>query len=202
MAGYLAGAWLRPVLAATACLLAASGLTAANQAAGSRYTLANDLFFFAVLLGATALAGALLTARAGQVRELRAVTELRQAQRATEVRAAALEERNRVEAEVTQALMQRIGAVVVQVSGARVRPEREAMVRIEQAGRAALDDLRTALGSLRAPDPSAPCAGRRRTGPCDAAPGPGRPARRGVRRAGGDRGGDRLRLRRSPPSPC
>ena len=154
VAGYLAGAWLRPAPAATACLAAAAGLTAANRAAGSGYSAANDLFFFAVLLGATALAGALLTARSAQVRELRAVTELSRAQRATEVRAAALEERNRVEAEVTQALMQRIGAVVVQVSGARLRPDADAVVRIEQAGRAALDDLRAALGSLRSEEPS------------------------------------------------
>ena len=153
VAGYLAGAWLSPVVAAIGCLVAASGLTAANQLAGSTYTVPNDLFFFLLLLGGTALAGALLSARTAQVRELRALTELRRTQRATEVRAASLEERNRVGAEITQALMQRLGAVVVQVSGARVRPERDAMVRIEQAARAALDDLRAALGSLRADEP-------------------------------------------------
>ena len=152
--GYLAGAWLRPVLAAT-CLPGRS-VRADGRQPGRRVPLHRTER--PVLLRRPA--GCEPRWRApcsppapAQVRQLRAVTELRQAQRATEVRTAALEERNRVEAEVTQALMQRIGAVVVQVSGARVHPDREAMVRIEQAGRAALDDLRTALGSLRAGDP-------------------------------------------------
>lgn len=154
VAGYLVGAWVRPSLAAAADLAGAVSLATANQLAEpGHYTFANDLFFFALVVGGPTLGGALVTARRRQVRELRALARVRARQHDDEVRAARLEEHSRLEAGVTQALMQRLGALVVQASGVRREPEadrvRAAASRMEQLGRATLDDLREVIGSLR-----------------------------------------------------
>ena len=156
VSAYLVGAWMPPVLATLTSLAAAAILTAANQVADpGRYTAANDLFFFAVLVGCVALAGNLVTARAAQVRELRALSAVREEQRTRELEAARLEERTRVDAGVTRAMMQRMSALVVQASGVRrehasIR-DREAVARVESGGRETLEELREVLGSLDSP---------------------------------------------------
>ena len=71
-AGFAAGAWLRPVPAALGCAVDACLLTLASQVADpGAYPVADDLFFFTLLVGGPALGGALVTARRDQVRELR-----------------------------------------------------------------------------------------------------------------------------------
>ena len=122
-AGFAAGAWLRPVPAALGCAVDACLLTLASQVADpGAYPVADDLFFFTMLVGGPALGGALVTARRDQVRELRRLSAVRAEQRAAQVRAARLEERNRLDAGVVQGLVQRMGALVVQASGAAREP--------------------------------------------------------------------------------
>jgi signal transduction histidine kinase len=155
-AGSLVGARLRPVAAVSCCASAAGLLTVANQVADrGQYSAVNDLFFFAALVGGPALAGAVVEARARQVRELRRLSRLHAQQREAELRAVRLGERNRVERAVTQSMVQRMSGMVVQVSGARSgagSPEvGQALRRLEDTARGALDDLRETLGSLRTP---------------------------------------------------
>ena len=152
-AGFAAGAWLRPVLAALGSAVDACLLTLASQVADpGAYPVADDLFFFTLLVGAPALGGALVTARRDQVRELRRLSAVRAEQRAAQVRAARLEERNRLEAGVVQGLVQRMGALVVQASGAAREPSADetpaALDRMEESARGALDgDARGAGGA-------------------------------------------------------
>jgi signal transduction histidine kinase len=167
VAAYLAGAWLPPALAGVTSLGAVAMLTAANQLADpGRYTAANDFFFFAVLVGGVALAGNLVSARARQVKELRALSAIREEQRTRELEAARLEERTRVDAGVSRAMMQRLSALVVQAAGVRreraSRRDRDAVARVEAGGRETLDELREVLGTLHEPPPAP-----------SAAPGPG-----------------------------
>lgn len=157
VAAGLVGAGLRWVVAGPSCLAGAVVLTAANQLSSrDQYSASNDLFFFAVLLGGPALAGALVTAQARQVAQLRRLAQVRAGQREAELRAARLDEHNRVETTLTQSMMQRMSGLVVQAAGARTGPGatevRAALRRIEETGRATLDDLREALGSLRSPE--------------------------------------------------
>jgi signal transduction histidine kinase len=175
VSSYLVGARLRPVPGALTCLGAVTALTAANQLADAgRYSAANDFFFFAVLVGGVALAGELVTARATQVRDLRRLSAIRETQRAVEVQAARLEERNRIDAGITRSMMQRMGALVVQAAGVRregtAGPARDGVARMEAAGRATLDDLRDVLGSLREPQdlpPEEPIATTTTAAPLD-----------------------------------
>ncbi len=153
---YLVGAWLVPALATLTSLAVVAMLTAANQLADpGRYTAANDFFFFAVLVGGVALAGNLVSARAAQVRELRKLSAIREEQRAREIEAARLEERTRVDAGVTRSMMQRMSALVVQVSGVRregaSHRDRDAVARVEAGGRETLEELREVLGAFGAP---------------------------------------------------
>ena len=156
-AGFAAGAWLRPVLAALGSAVDACLLTLASQVADpGAYPVADDLFFFTMLVGGPALGGALVTARRDQVRELRRLSAVRAEQRAAQVRAARLEERNRLEAGVVQGLVQRMGALVVQASGAAREPSADetpaALDRMEESARGALTEMREVLGALRSPE--------------------------------------------------
>lgn len=156
VAGCLVGARLRPVHAVVCCAGGAAALTVANQVANpGQYSAVNDLVFFVALVGGPALAGGVVHARARQVSELRRLSRLRAEQRETELHAARLDERNRVEQAVTRSMIQRMSGLVVQASGARSasRPAEvgQALRRLEEGARAALDDLRDALGSLRSP---------------------------------------------------
>jgi signal transduction histidine kinase len=156
VASYLVGARQPRAAAAVISGSAAVMLTVANQVADpGRYSAANDLFFFAVLVGGVALAGNLVSARAAQVRELRTLSAIRAEQRVREVEAARLEERTRLDAGVTRAMMQRMSAVVVQAAGVRREGaharDRHAVALVESGGRATLQELREVLGSLHAP---------------------------------------------------
>ena len=157
-AGFAAGAWLRPIPAALGCLVDAWLLTLASQVADpGAYPVADDLLFFTMLVGGPALGGALVTARREQVRELRRLSAVRAEQREAQVRTARLEERNRLDAGVVAELVQRMGALVVQASGAARDPGAAetpaALDRMEENARAALTEMRDVLGELRSPEP-------------------------------------------------
>jgi signal transduction histidine kinase len=111
--------------------------------------------FFALVLGAPALAGATVAAWTRQIRELRAVSGRLREQRAAAVRAARIEEQNRVESRVQREIIQRMGAIVIQAGGARattsLEDARRALETIESTARDALQATREAVGVLREP---------------------------------------------------
>ena len=146
----------RVVLGAGAAVAA---MTAGNQLApDADYPLLDDLVFFALLLGAPAALGLLLRRRADLVAELDARGSALRAAREEEAAAAVAEERARVAIGVHDALAHRVGEISLQAAGARSvaagEPERalEALRRIEDAGRGALDDIREVIGVLRSDD--------------------------------------------------
>ncbi|GAA1643221.1 hypothetical protein GCM10009790_25850 [Georgenia ruanii] len=162
LTGALAGLWCRPVPGAVGCAVAAVGLAAANQiAAPQDYAPLDDLVFFAAAVGGPALAGAVVAGRRTQVRRLRQLSEQRLAQRTAEVRAARLEEQNRVETLVQHDIIQRMGAIALQAAGSLSQPAGSpppGFAAIETTAREALDDLRAAVGVLRAPADLVPSA--------------------------------------------
>lgn len=165
--------------------LCAMVLALANQVtAADEYPLWNDVVFFAVVLGAPALVGRAVVERARQLRELTVRTDQLQRLRADEQRTVRLEEQARLEAGVQRAVLQRMGAIALQAAGveraAATDPGRaqQALVAVECSARAALDELREVLGSLRAPEPEPPqtepvtaAVVRARVGPLDVAVG-------------------------------
>ena len=161
-AGYLVGAWLPKAPATAVVIGSAAGLTVANQRYEPHaYPVLDDLVFFLLLVGAPAVAGAALTRRRAQAATLRRLADRIAAQRAADVEAARLEERQRVEVEVHRRVIERVGGVVLLAEGARHNPSptdvREALARIEDAARGALTELREAVGTLRtAPEPTVP----------------------------------------------
>jgi signal transduction histidine kinase len=160
--GYLVGAWLPSTPAAAAVIGSAAGLTVANQRyEPDAYPVLDDLIFFLLLVGAPAVAGAALTRRRAQAETLRRLADRIAAQRAADIEAVRLEERQRVEVEVHRRVIERVGGVALLAEGARHNPSppdvREALTQIEDAARATLTDLREAVGTLRTtPQPSMP----------------------------------------------
>jgi signal transduction histidine kinase len=154
--GYALGSLVPPRPATVAVLAAICLLTLANQVDSDAYHWLDDLTFFTVVVGGPALAGAAVVARARQVRELTGLSAELGAQRRTEVEAARLEEQTRVQEQVHRQISQRVGAIALRAEGAQVASStasvQAALAEVEQAGRAALDELRDALGSLREPD--------------------------------------------------
>ena len=107
------------------------------------------------------LAGAVVRGRAHQVRELRRVAGLLAAQRETEVRAARLEERNRLEMRLHRGFSEQVAAIAMRTEsavGAEGETVKHALAEVEAASRQSLDELREALGSLREPAPVPPSA--------------------------------------------
>lgn len=152
--GYLLGAWTRPIVAVAGALAAGAALTFANQRHfPGHYPLVDDLVFFLLVVGAPALAGASLVARAAQVRELSELSQRLAAQRRDELAAARLEEQHRIQLEVHHRLVEQMGAIALRAEGARHeadgRSREQALADVETTARAGLDDLRRALGLLR-----------------------------------------------------
>lgn len=158
LAGYAAGAWSTPSLAAAAAVLAAGALTAASQLVSpGAYPALDDLVFFLVAVGGPATAGAALAGRARQVRELRRLAGHIAEQRDAEVRSARAEERTRVEVGLHRGFSEDLAAIAMRAESARDRPDdevRRALAEIETSARRGLDRLREALGTLReTPEP-------------------------------------------------
>ena len=154
--GYAAGAWLPRPAALAAVFLATAALVTANQMHDVVYHWLDDAVFFLVLVGGPAAAGSAVSTRARQVRRLeRLQAELDEQQR-SEVAAARLDEQNRVHHEVHTRLAERIAGIAVRAEGARRSGDDGALGVIEAEARAVLDQLRGALGSMRAEEPEAP----------------------------------------------
>lgn len=155
-AGYLAGAWMPRAAAPPVALVVASACTVANQVDNDDYPWPDDLVFFAVITLLPMLAGAAVTARARQARQLTRLRAEVDEQQRIEVAAARLEEQNRIQREVHAVLAERIGAIALRAEGARRSSDPEALPAIEAESRGVLDQLRAALGSLAPPPPVDP----------------------------------------------
>ena len=153
VAGYLVGLTSRWPFALGAGLAAASALTWAHQVADpGTYPVADDFMFSLFCVGAPALAGAVVRGRSDQVRELRRVAALLEAQHGAQVRRAQLEERNRLQMRLYRGFSEQVAAIAMRAEsavGAEEQETRRALADIEGAARASLDQLRGVLGSLR-----------------------------------------------------
>lgn len=153
MAGYLIGLTSRWPLALGAVLAAASALTWAHQVADpGAYPVPDDYVFSLFSVGAPALAGAVVRRRSDQVRDLRRIAALLEAQRGAEVRRARLEERNRLQMGLYRGFSEQVAAIAMRAEsavGAEGQVVRRALADVESAARASLDELRVVLGSLR-----------------------------------------------------
>jgi signal transduction histidine kinase len=149
-AGFLIGSWLRPWSAVAGAFLGASALTTANQI-GDRgaYSVVNDYFFFAVLLGGAVLAGALISGRSAQLRRLRELSRVRARQHEDEIAAARLDEHSRLQTSVAAAMVERLEDVVALTWTARTGADATALYAVEAAGRTVLEELRSVVGVLR-----------------------------------------------------
>jgi signal transduction histidine kinase len=152
-AGYLVGVTTRSRVAAPAVVVSAAALTWAYQLGDpGAYPVLDDFVFALLVVGAPALAGAAVRGRAAQVRELDRLAGLLESQRRAEVRAAQLEERNRVEVTLHRGFSEQVAAITMRAEsalGADADDARVALADVEAAARAGLDELRAALGSLR-----------------------------------------------------
>ena len=150
---YVVGVAVPPRAAAAVTVAAAAALTWANQVRSpAEYSVSNDLFFFLMVVGGPALAGAATGGRARQVRELRRLAGQVARQRAAEVRAARMQERHRLEVSLHRGFSEQVVAIGVRAEGAQQAPAdeaRQALADIEDAARRALEELRGALGVLR-----------------------------------------------------
>lgn len=139
-------------------LVAVAALTVFNQSDGDDYPLLDDLVFFVLLLGTPAVLGRLLRQRGEVVTELAARAEALRAAQAEEAAAAVAEERARLAIGVHDALAHRVGEMSIQAAGAASVADEEparaldALARIEDTARAALDDIRGVIGVLRRGD--------------------------------------------------
>ena len=159
--GYAVGAWTSTGWALATVTAATAVLTAANQvAAPGEYHPVDDVFFFLIVVGGPAVAGAAITARHRQIHELTDQTVRLITQRDAAIRAAQLQEQNRVGVELHRDIAEQFGAVLMRAEGAQRRATSEELARaladVETTARASLDLLRSALGSLREPPVSAP----------------------------------------------
>jgi signal transduction histidine kinase len=163
-AGYLVGAAARWPVALGCVVVSAAALTWAHQLdAPGAFPVLDDFVFALVGVGAPALAGLVVQRRAAQVRELQRVAALLEAQREAEVRAARLDERNRLELQLHRDFSEQVAAIAMRAEsavGADEKSTRQALLDVEVAARASLDELREVLGSLRE-EPEAPATTER-----------------------------------------
>ena len=150
---YAVGRLATHAAAAVVGVAAAAALTWAGQLySPGEYPVLDDLFFYLLAVGGPATAGAVVRARAAQVRELRRLAGLRELQLQEAARAAGLRERNRVEIGLHRGFSEQVAAIVLRMEGALdASPEqrRLALADVEAASRHTLEDLRQALGTLR-----------------------------------------------------
>lgn len=156
LVGRRARSWPRAALVAT---LAVAAMTTANQLDRDLdYPLLDDLVFFALLLGAPAVLGQLLRRRTALITELAQRAAALRAARGEQAAAAVAEERASLAIALHDAVAHRVGEISLQAAGAeRVAGEEparavQALARIEDGARAALDDIREVIGVLRRGD--------------------------------------------------
>jgi signal transduction histidine kinase len=148
----------RPALGAGAALLLATWADLLLQA-GEEHSVASDLVFTGVVVvGLPWVAGQSLRRYRERVHELEELTRELAHEREERARLAVLDERNRIAREMHDVVAHSVSLMVVQAGGARRmldtdrEASREALLAVEDVGRAALAELRRVLGLLRGTD--------------------------------------------------
>lgn len=153
-AGWLVGLRCAPPVVALVVTPAALALALAYQRdAPGEYPFLDDLVFALLVVGAPAVAGGVVRARAAQVRELDELAARLEQQRGTVRRTARLDERRRVLDLAHHRFAERLAAILVRTEGATAAPSPAAMADVEAAAREGLDELRAVLADLAEGDP-------------------------------------------------
>ncbi|WP_328612983.1 histidine kinase [Amycolatopsis sp. NBC_00355] len=158
IAGYRAGAWLRPKPAVLALLAMVAGVTAGCVEGGGRT--ANDLRLMAVSVSVSALlpwlVGRYTTARRAYIADLEREADERRQHEEAAVRRAVTEERTTIARDLHDVISHHVSAIGVHAGAARLglpegdSPVRKSLGAVESASRSAMADLRRLLDLLHA----------------------------------------------------
>ncbi|MFJ1766343.1 sensor histidine kinase [Amycolatopsis sp. NPDC088138] len=160
IAGYRAGAWLRPKPAVLALLAMLAGVTAGCIEGGGRT--ASDLRLIAVSVSVSALlpwlVGRYTTARRAYIADLERAADERRQHEEEAVRRAVTEERTTIARDLHDVISHHVSAIGVHAGAARLglpegdSPVRKSLGAVESASRSAMADLRRLLDLLHAED--------------------------------------------------
>ncbi|MEA5359387.1 histidine kinase [Amycolatopsis sp., V23-08] len=163
IAGYRAGAWLRPKPAVLALLAMLAGVTAGCIEGGGRT--ASDLRLIAVSVSVSALlpwlVGRYTTARRAYIADLERAADERRQHEEEAVRRAVTEERTTIARDLHDVISHHVSAIGVHAGAARLglpdgdSPVRKSLGAVESASRSAMADLRRLLDLLHAEDTAA-----------------------------------------------
>ncbi len=158
IAGYRAGAWLRPKPAVLALLAMVAGVTAGCVEGGGRT--ASDLRLMAVSVSVSALlpwlVGRYTTARRAYIADLEREADERRQHEEAAVRRAVTEERTTIARDLHDVISHHVSAIGVHAGAARLglpegdSPVRKSLGAVESASRSAMADLRRLLDLLHA----------------------------------------------------
>ncbi|UVS79752.1 sensor histidine kinase [Actinokineospora sp. UTMC 2448] len=160
VAGFHAGAWLRPVQAGLA-LLAVIGALLASVAVAGRYDGDWRVVLFAGVIPNAVLpwlVGRYTTARRAYLAELEAEAEQRRRDERVAVQRAVAEERSAVARDLHDMISHHVSAISMHAGAARLGvaddgPVRRSLAEVESASRSAMADLRRMLDLLHGHDP-------------------------------------------------
>jgi signal transduction histidine kinase len=163
IAGYRAGAWLRPKPAVLALLAMLAGVTAGCIEGGGRT--ASDLRLIAVSVSVSALlpwlVGRYTTARRAYIADLERAADERRQHEEEAVRRAVTEERTTIARDLHDVISHHVSAIGVHAGAARLglpegdSPVRRSLGAVESASRSAMADLRRLLDLLHAEETAA-----------------------------------------------
>ncbi|SFW57868.1 sensor histidine kinase [Amycolatopsis australiensis] len=158
IAGYRAGAWLRPKPAVLALVAMVAGVSAGDLEGGGR--VAADWRLLAINVGVTALlpwlVGRYTTARRAYIADLEREADERRQHEADAIRRAVTEERTTIARDLHDVISHHVSAIGVHAGAARLglpggdSPVRRSLGAVESASRAAMADLRRLLDLLHA----------------------------------------------------
>ncbi|WP_410617902.1 sensor histidine kinase [Amycolatopsis sp. cmx-8-4] len=158
IAGYRAGAWLRPKPAVLALLAMLAGVAAGCVEGGGRT--ASDLRLMAVSVSVSALlpwlVGRYTTARRAYIADLEREADQRRQHEEAAVRRAVTEERTTIARDLHDVISHHVSAIGVHAGAARLglpegdSPVRKSLGAVESASRSAMADLRRLLDLLHA----------------------------------------------------
>ncbi len=158
IAGYRAGAWLRPRPAVLALGALVAGVTAGCIAGGGRT--ASDWRLVAINVSVSALlpwlVGRYTTARRAYIADLERETDERRQHEEEAIKRAVLEERTTIARDLHDVISHHVSAIGVHAGAARLglpegaEPARKSLGAVESASRSAMADLRRLLDLLHA----------------------------------------------------
>jgi signal transduction histidine kinase len=163
IAGYRAGAWLRPKPAVAALLVMVAGVTAGCIEGGGRTAADGRLIAISVSVSALLpwLVGRYTTARRAYIADLEREADERRQHEEEAVRRAVTEERTTIARDLHDVISHHVSAIGVHAGAARLglpggdSPVRKSLGAVESASRSAMADLRRLLDLLHAENTAA-----------------------------------------------